>query len=127
MTNYIKVFNDHFEEFINDVNRLFPEDEDVLTSKNTIISVRKINPKMIVKIWKTYIVEKYKDKIEEGDIQFFITKDYANDLTDTSNSDKILHVIDRLRGPIKNMNAENQLKSMKYIQNLTKLSELCTI
>jgi len=127
MTNYIKVFNDHFEEFINDVHRLFPQDEDVLTSKNTIISIRKINPKMIVKIWKTYIVEKYKDKIEAGDIQFFITKDYANDLTDTSNSDKIMQVINRLRDPIKNMNAENQLKSMKYIQNLTKLSEFCIV
>ena len=33
--------------------------------------------------------------------------------------------IDRLRTPIKNMTTENQAKTMKYIQNLTKLSYLC--
>jgi hypothetical protein len=33
--------------------------------------------------------------------------------------------IDRLREPIKNMSVENQAKVMKYIQNLTKLAQLC--
>ena len=32
--------------------------------------------------------------------------------------------IDRLRTPIKNMNKENQDKTMKYIQNLTKLAAI---
>lgn len=127
MANYIKVFNDHFIEFVNDVHQLFPDDVDVLTCKNTFISVRKINPKLIVKIWKVYIVEKYRDKIVAGDIDFFVNKDYASDLTDSANADKILQSINRLRDPIKHMNPENQLKSMKYIQNLTKLSDLCVI
>lgn len=127
MTNYITVFNDHFLEFVNDIHKIFPEDVDILTSKNTVITIRKANPKMIVKIWKTYIVTKYKREIEEGDIEFFINKDYESDLTDAANSGKILQVVNRLRDPIKNMNKENQQKSMKYIQNLTKLSELCVI
>jgi hypothetical protein len=33
--------------------------------------------------------------------------------------------IDRLRVPIKNMSSESQNKVMKYIQNLTKLAEMC--
>ena len=33
--------------------------------------------------------------------------------------------INRLREPIKNMTPDNQSKVMKYIQNLTKLAELC--
>ena len=47
---------------------------------------------------------------------FFIDKDYANDLTKTGNSDQIMQSIDRLREPVKNMNPENQKKTMKYIQ-----------
>jgi len=80
---------------------------------------------MIVKIWNTFIVGKYKNEIESGNIDFFINKDYSSDVSSASNSDKIMESINRLREPIKNMSVENQAKVMKYIQNLTKLSELC--
>ena len=56
---------------------------------------------------------------------FFLTKDYSADVQTSYNSDKIMESIDRLRGPITHMSAEEQAKVMKYIQNLTKLSELC--
>ena len=97
----------------------------ILTAKNAFIFARKSNPKLIVKIWKKYIVEKYKKEIEEGNIDFFINKDYSDDISASTYSDKISESIDRLRNPIKNMDPIDQSKSMKYIQNLTKLSELC--
>jgi hypothetical protein len=80
---------------------------------------------MIVKIWNAFIVSKYKSEIESGNIEFFVNKDYSNDISATNNSDKIMECIDRLREPIKNMSLENQAKVMKYIQNLTKLAQLC--
>ena len=63
-------------------------------------------------------------QIERGDITFFIYKDYSQDLVYANNPDKIIESIDRLRMPIKAMNAEEQAKTMKYIQNLTKLSSI---
>jgi hypothetical protein len=123
--NILNAFNDHFFEFINDIQKVFPENNDILSAKNALITVRKINPKMIVKIWSTFIVGKYKGEIEAGNIDFFINKDYSSDVSNASNSDKIMESIDRLREPIKFMSEENQIKVMKYIQNLTKLSELC--
>jgi len=36
----------------------------------------------------------------------------------------ILEKIDCLRGPVRNMNNEDQQKVMKYLQNLTKLSDM---
>ena len=125
MSNIISAFNDHFFEFINDIQVVFPEDVDILTAKNALISIRKINPKMIVKIWNTFIVSKYKSEIISGNLDFFINKDYSTDIVDAQNSDKIMESINRLRGPIKNMEPENQAKVMIYIQNLTKLAELC--
>jgi hypothetical protein len=126
MSNILTAFNDHFLEFLNDVHCVFPEDADVLSAKNALVAIRKANPKMIVKIWKTFIAEKYRDKINAGDIGFFIDKDYGSDVSASQNSDKIMESINRLREPIRNMGPENQAKVMKYIQNLTKLSELST-
>jgi DNA polymerase/3'-5' exonuclease PolX len=123
--NILTAFNDHFIEFISDVHQVFPDDVDVLTAKNSLIQIRKVNPKMIVKIWKTFIVDKYKSEIESGNIDFFINKDYSNDLASAQNSDKIMESINRLREPIKNMGIEDQKKTMKYIQNLSKLSLMC--
>jgi len=123
-TNILSAFNDHFMEFISDVQKVFPEDVDLLTAKNSLTMVRKANPKMIIKIWKQHIVDKYSEQIEAGDISFFMDKDYSTDLSKTEFAGKIMEGIDRMRGPIKEMSKENQDKTMKYIQNLTKLSIL---
>ena len=125
MSNILTAFNDHFSEFINDVHLVFPQDADILSAKNALLAIRKANPKMIVKIWNSFIVGKYKGEIEAGNLDFFMNKDYTNDIANSNNSDKIMESIDRLRGPIKNMSTENQSKVMKYIQNLTRLSEMC--
>ena len=123
--NILTAFNDHFIEFVNDVHCVFPNDADILTTKNALTAIRKANPKMIVKIWNAFIVSKYKSEIEAGNIEFFVNKDYSQDISSSTNPDKIMECIDRLREPIKNMSLENQAKVMKYIQNLTKLSQLC--
>jgi accessory colonization factor AcfC len=117
-TNILGAFNDHFVEFISDIQLVFPDDVDLLTAKNSLIMIRKANPKIIIKIWKSHIVDKYGKQIEDGDLTFFMDKDYSNDI---SGNEKIMEGINRLREPIKNMTKENQDKSMKYIQNLTKL------
>jgi hypothetical protein len=125
MSNILTAFNDHFIEFVNDVHCVFPDDADILATKNALTAIRKANPKMIVKIWNAFIVSKYKSEIESGNIEFFVNKDYSQDVSVSTNSDKIMESIDRLREPIKNMSVENQAKVMKYIQNLTKLAQLC--
>ena len=123
-TNLVTVFNDHFAEFVGDIQSVFPEDLDILTAKNSLLAIRKANPKLLVKIWIKYVYTPYKEQIEAGNITFFITKDYSTDLVKNDNSDKIMEAINRLRNPIKEMSTESQAKSMKYIQNLSKLSLL---
>lgn len=123
-TNLVTVFNDHFAEFVNDIHTVFPNDVDILTAKNVLLTIRKANPKLLVKIWIKYVYAPYKTQIEAGDINFFITKDYSSDLSRNDNADKIMESIDRLRKPVKEMSSENQATTMKYIQNLSKLSML---
>lgn len=123
-SNLLTVFNDHFAEFVNDIQSVFPDDRDILTAKNALSAIRKANPKLLVRIWVKYVATPYKEIIEAGDINFFITKDYSSDLARNDNADKIMESIDGLRNPVKQMSPENQAKTMKYIQNLCKLSAM---
>jgi hypothetical protein len=120
--NLISIFNEHLVEFFDDVQTIFPDNVDVLTGKNSILAFRKINPALIIRIWATYIASVYSVQIENNDISFFISKDYSTDLTYTNNAEKIMETINRLREPISRMNPDDQVKTMKYIKNLSKLS-----
>jgi hypothetical protein len=117
----VKGFNKHFDEFIEDIQSVFPEDDEVKTTKNLLILFKKTNPKLLLEYWNAYISIPYREPIENGDISFFINKDYSVDVTMT---DSISSFIERLRGYVKNMTEENQNKSMKYIQNLCNLTKL---
>ena len=55
-TNLLSVFNDHFAEFVSDIQNVFPEDTDILTAKNALLAIRKANPKLLVRIWIKYVV-----------------------------------------------------------------------
>ncbi len=120
----LTAFNEHFTEFVNDIHQVFPEDNDILFAKNAFSAIRRVNPRMIIKIWNSYIANKYHEQIDSGNIEFFIGKDYSQDLVNTDNSSRITDAIDRLRNPIKSMNSEDQAKTMKYIQNLSNLARL---
>ena len=122
LSSILTAFNDHFIEFVSDIINVFPNDTDLLAAKNSFSLIRKANPKLIIKIWSSHVVYKYAEQIDEGDIGFFINKDYSDDLEKADNSEKIMEAIDRLRNPIKMMTLEDRAKSMKYIQNLKKLS-----
>ena len=66
----------------------------------------------------------YSSEIENGNIDFFINKDYKKDIGNMADSEYILKKIDLLREPVKNMQKSDQEKVIKYIQNLSKLCEV---
>ena len=124
MSSIVGAFNNHFVEFLEDVQTIFPEDKQIKNAKSALLMLKKANPSAIVKIWKAHITSKYQDEILQGNIDFFLHKDYADDLQGTGNKNTIMESINRLREPIRNMGEENQAKAMHYIQNLTKISQL---
>ena len=121
-SSILTIFNNHFIEFIDDVISIFPEDVDLLTMKNSFSLIRKTNPRLIIQVFHNYVYTKYYTEIEKGDIQFFIEKDYRDDLSNNDNSNKIIESINRLRDPIRQMNEKDKLNTIKYLQNLCKLS-----
>lgn len=122
----MKAFLNQFTEFVEDIQGVFPDNADIDSAKTTLFIIKKTNPMILMNAWTTYIVEPYDDQIENGDIGFFLDKDYARDLEHMGNA--VMQKVDTLRGPIRDMGTDNQTKSMKYIQNLSKLAKLhCSI
>lgn len=123
-TSILRAFNTHFFEFLNDIIDIFPENVDIQTSKTSFELIKRANPTAIVKSWNTYVYIPYKDVIDKGDIRFFFDKNYEDDLSILANAKEIMKIIDTLREPIKSMSENNKASTMKYIQNLSKLSML---
>ena len=118
----LTIFNNHFIEFVTDICNVFPDNVKILTAKNALVAIRKANPKVLVKIWIKYVATPYKTQIEKGDLSFFIDKDYAKEFENHGHVNNILEYINIIREPIKEMSAGNKEKTMKYIQNLCKIS-----
>ena len=117
-------FNNHINEFFNDVTLIFPNDNDIKVAHTSLTAMRKANPKLIISIWKESIYDKYGSEIEVGNIGFFLERNYDSDLKGTDNAAMILDKINALREPVRNMGKENLAKTTTYIQNLTKLCKL---
>ena len=127
----MKTFLSQFNEFLEDILRIFPDDKDLITAKVYFDGIRKVNPRLIINYWKYLIAEKYNDAVEGNNIDFFIEKDYENDIEDIATkrswegdysyiNEKICVIRDRVR----NQNEANKKITMKYIVNLTRLSKL---
>jgi hypothetical protein len=120
----MRSFNTHFLELINDILLIFPTNQDIKHSLNSFQIITRVSPSTIIKIWYSNIYIPYHSMIDLGDITFFFEKNYTEDLSKTSNAKEIMLIIDRIREPIKSMTATNKQHTVKYLQNLTKLSKL---
>ena len=118
----LRAFNTQFEELLSDLSVVLPGDSDIKTGSTFINLLIKTKPSALINIWNNRILS-YKDKIEEGSFDYFLSKNYDNDIESHKKSE-MLDAIERLRQPMRNLDKENLDKAMKYMQNLTKLTTL---
>jgi hypothetical protein len=123
-SSILKAFNTHFFAFLDDIISIFPENQDIRNSKTSFEIFRKANPTSILKVWDIFIYKPYNDVIDEGKLDFFFEKNYNEDLAHLANANDIMKIIDTLRTPLKQMSDVNKAHSVKYIQNLSKLSQM---
>ena len=120
----LKAFTGHLMDFAKEIITVFPEDSDLRTGYIFLEGLVKINPKSVIISWKESVNDLYKEEILAGNLEYFINKDYNTDLAQTKNKGKLLKTIDSFREKVRNMGEENKKKSMKYLQNLTKLCSM---
>lgn len=120
----LKAFNQQFFEFLDDIVSIYPENVEILTARETFGTFKRMNPTSLIKVWYARIYMTYREQIEAGNIDFFMEKDYGEDLnnSDPNNMRRVLEMIDKVRGPLRDMGPENRSCAVKYIKNLSKLS-----
>ena len=123
-SSILKAFNQHFFEFLDDIIRIYPENKDITDGRTTFEFFKKANPTSIVKAWHQFVTLKYETTIENGNIDYFLEKDYKDDLNHMGNANEVMEIVDRLRVPMRSMTPESKASSLKYLQNLCKLSNM---
>ena len=122
-TNILKTFNIQFFTFLDEMIKIFPDNTDIQAAKKSFETIKYANVSLIIKVWHKYIYSIYKDCIDNKNIEFFVQKDYKNDLTDLANSGEVLRIINTLREPVGQMDESNKQHTSNYLLILSKLSE----
>ena len=117
-----KAFNKHLFDFLSDLQGIFPDSKEIEFAKKSFETIKRLNTTAIIKVWYTNVSIPYGEEISNGNIDFFINKDYSADLVDVNKNDEIIKMIEKIRGPIASTSDVNKEHSLKYLQNLNKLS-----
>ena len=121
-TLVLSTFIKQLDECLEDISNSYTTDSRFIKCKLYFDTIKKSNPRILITLWKKKVTGPYKEQIFANDVTFFLTKDYKSDVKNYD--DTIDNAIQDLRKIINEMSEENIKTSMKYIQNLCKLSEL---
>jgi hypothetical protein len=119
----VSTFNTQFIECLTEITDIYPDNLKFKKYKRYIGSVKRMNPSLLVKIWKKHVTDIYESKIEEGNFDYFLNKDYKEDLASIDKTESIEAVIDDIRAIMVGMTQQDRDNSFKYIRNLTRLSK----
>ena len=97
----LKTFNKQLTEFIEDISQIFPGEKDVIVLSTFMKTVMYGKPRAIIDVWYKFISLKYNKEIENGEIEYFLNKDYSEDLQSAPGSSETLDTINKLRTTIK--------------------------
>jgi hypothetical protein len=122
----LKTFGKQIEEFMEDMLVIFPNDNVILRGKMYFEMMKKANPRFIIRVWKNRIAAKYGQHIADGNFDIFVTMDLSEDIIDNpaDNKEEVVTHLQNMLNSIIKMDEHNKNKAFKYIQNITKLSEM---
>ena len=118
----VKNFNTVLMEFIDDIIAVFPNDGQIKLGRVALIGIKKVNPSLLIRYWYECIYIPYYQEIEKGNIDYFIEKDYSQDVKDFKDPKYFMKAIDKFRQPIRDMDQENKNKALLYVHGLCKMS-----
>ena len=91
---FLKSFNKQYFDFLEDIISIVPDNIDIQTALKYFETIKRANPTILIKLWYSKVYIPYHVEIELGNIDFFIEKDYNDDLTSLPNGKEISKIID---------------------------------
>ena len=123
-TEILSGFNNILNELLESLIEILPDNKELKTSLASLVTIRKANPKIIIMSWKHYVLDKYEENIMSGNLEYFLEKDYSDDVKDTGDAANILDKIIVIKNTMKGLDKVNLDKTVSYLQNLTKLCKV---
>ena len=117
-------FNNHLIEMIDALIDIIDDNKELKITHASVLTLKKANPKLIIIAWKKYVLDKHEDNIMNGNVNFFLNHDYSTDIQDVENSNLVLDKITIIKNTIKTLDIDNINKTLKFLQNLTKLCKV---
>jgi len=108
----LKAFNNHLDEFADDFILLFPNESRLESGHAILKQIIENKPETLINLWKEKVNKIYQKDIETGDVEFWLNKDFKGG------------IIEEIQSKLKTMADGDKVKTVKYIQNLTKLCNL---
>lgn len=118
----LSTFISQLDECLTDIETVYSKDKRFVRCKMYLDTLKQTNPRLIITTWNTMVADKYDAQIQNGDVSYFLEKDYKEELPVYNPT--IDQAIQDLRKAIREMSDDNQKKAIQYIQNLCKLSKL---
>lgn len=122
-----KLFNSTYFELLKMMKENSDKNKDFLRFYNQNLFLKRANVKLFIRTWYTNITCFYMEPILNGNIQFFLEKDYSSEINenkDFSNSYSIESYVQYFKEIYNTLKQEDVDAFVQKVQELTKLSKL---
>ncbi len=118
----VDAFFNTYEDFMNQMIAVYPDDRDFPLYKSGLGMFRRVNPAIIVgKTWKW--VSKFEGQIKERDESFFLQYDYSRD---TEGEEPLEQTLEKLRSMWRELNEHNRKVVWDYVNLIMELARRCS-
>ena len=118
---YLDAFFDQYEDFLQQMQAVFPSDPDWPLYIAGLSIFRRTNPAMIVqKTWKH--ISRFEETLKARDEKFFLERDFS-DITE--GEEPLEQTITKLKGMWAQLSPHNRNVVWDYINNITYLARKC--
>jgi hypothetical protein len=107
---------------MDDIMTVFEDKSVFIQAKKNGEMILSANPNILIRSWYTHLYSKYAAVIDAGDTDFFLEKDYSEDINQFDNSEHIMKIVNTFRTPLKQLSEENKKMAMEHIQIMSRIS-----
>jgi hypothetical protein len=119
----LRTFNGIFEDVVHYIMQAYPDNPHLLAAYSSFQTLSQANDTILIKYWHKWIYLPYKDNLENGGVDFFLGKDYGEDVSGTKNAGIILQTIEQIRTTLRTMTLSEKDYIKEKLVHLNKLSD----